>query len=377
MPIMKTLKLGNVTYQIPISGGGSGMSSEAIAALLNCFSHVAWIDGNGQQYYDALYDALMAEPPATLLSISAIFNQGSAVIYNTDSLNTLKQYLTVTATYDDSSTQTVTTYTLSGTLTVGTSTITVSYSGKTTTFTVIVTSNPFADVSNWELGKTIVYPYENKNYSDAMSVSENYMTLKTPLTLDVQTFYKLSVATGYQFYAFLCDGSNVIKQARPTSGYLTQYAFKPQSGLNNIGLVVDAAHVASSSDVSNASVTLETIEGEVLENLQWRLNETIYTKRTNQPFFDIIASYDKSMLLTSFIPIKSGKTYTISCNAPYTMNVIFLDSNDVYKDISELNMRDYYFTNTLGYAKCSLWVTTPQTATEADVSAIEIYVAEC
>lgn len=60
-------------------------------------------------------------------------------IYDTDSLDTLRQYLTVTATYSDSTTATVTDYTLSGTLTAGTSTITVGYGGKTDTFNVAVT----------------------------------------------------------------------------------------------------------------------------------------------------------------------------------------------------------------------------------------------
>lgn len=83
----------------------------------------------------------------TVSSISATFNQGQNVIYDIDSLDDLKQYLTVTATYSNSSTATVTTYTLSGTLTVGTSTITVSYSGKTTTFNVTVTQ--YWDVS-WD-----------------------------------------------------------------------------------------------------------------------------------------------------------------------------------------------------------------------------------
>lgn len=115
-----------------------GMSEAVKQALLDCFEHVAWIDADGQDYYDALYAALY--PPVDVLSISAVFTQGSAVIYETDSLDTLKQYLTVTATYDDSSTGVVTNYTLSGTLTVGTSTITVMYSGKTTTFNVTVSS---------------------------------------------------------------------------------------------------------------------------------------------------------------------------------------------------------------------------------------------
>lgn len=114
-----------------------GLTNEAKQALLTLLAHVAYTDDQGQTYLDALETALY--PPADLVSISAVFNQGSAVIYDTDSLDTLKQYLTVTALYSDSSTEVVTTYTLSGTLAAGTSTITVSYGGKTTTFTVTVT----------------------------------------------------------------------------------------------------------------------------------------------------------------------------------------------------------------------------------------------
>ena len=78
------------------------------------------------------------EETITLSSISATFNQGSNKIYNTDSLDTLKNYLTVTATYSNNSTKTVTDYALSGTLSVGVSTITVTYSNKTATFNVTV-----------------------------------------------------------------------------------------------------------------------------------------------------------------------------------------------------------------------------------------------
>lgn len=114
-----------------------GLTDEAKQALLNCLAHVAWIDEDGQDYYDALESALY--PPTNLSSISCVYTQ-SGTVYDTDSLNDLKTDLVVTAHYSDSSTATVTTYTLSGTLTVGTSTITVSYGGKTTTFNVTVTS---------------------------------------------------------------------------------------------------------------------------------------------------------------------------------------------------------------------------------------------
>ena len=196
----------------------SGLSEAAKTALLNCFANVAWINANGQTYYDALEAALQTATAYTVTntltgcttsndattvyegrsysatitassgytltgatvsitmggtsvtgyynngtisipnvtgnlvitvtatsevsSISAVFTQGANVIYDTDSLDTLKQYLVVTATYSDTSTATVasTDYTLSGTLTDGTSTITASYGGKTDAFSVTVTA---------------------------------------------------------------------------------------------------------------------------------------------------------------------------------------------------------------------------------------------
>lgn len=107
-------------------------------ALLQIAEKVAYIDEDGQDYYDDLYDALYPPaPPAELVSISAVYTQ-SGTVYDTDTLDSLKSDLVVTATYDDSTTATVTTYTLSGTLAVGTSTITVTYEGKTDTFNVTV-----------------------------------------------------------------------------------------------------------------------------------------------------------------------------------------------------------------------------------------------
>lgn len=114
-----------------------GLTEEVKTALLACFSQVAWIGPDGQTYYDALEAALNAN--RNLSDINASFNQGSTVVYDTDELYGLKQYLTVTATYDDGTTREVDNYTLDGTLTVGTSTITVGYNKKSTTFNVNVT----------------------------------------------------------------------------------------------------------------------------------------------------------------------------------------------------------------------------------------------
>lgn len=114
-------------------------SSNAVReALLQIAEKVTYIDGDGQDYYDDLYDALY--PSDNLVSISAVYTQSGTVSPITP-LDDLLNDLVVTATWSDESTSTVPNryITLSGTLTVGTSTITVSFKGKTTTFTVTVT----------------------------------------------------------------------------------------------------------------------------------------------------------------------------------------------------------------------------------------------
>ena len=119
-----------------IIDGGIGLSDEAKQALLACFQNVAWIDDDGQDYYDALHNALYRQ---TLLSLSCVFTQ-SGVVATGDNLDDLKSDLVVTAHWSDGTTSTVasTAYTLSGTLTEGTSSVTVTYDGKTTSFSVVV-----------------------------------------------------------------------------------------------------------------------------------------------------------------------------------------------------------------------------------------------
>lgn len=117
-------------------------------ALLQLANKVAYIDNNGQSYYQDLYNALYSSA-AVLQSITAVYTQ-SGTVYSNDSIDSLKNDLVVTAYYDDSTTTIVasTNYTLSGTLTVGTSTITVNYGGKTDTFNVTVTAAPLYQLAN-------------------------------------------------------------------------------------------------------------------------------------------------------------------------------------------------------------------------------------
>lgn len=120
-----------------------GLNDTMKAAILQLAEEVAYSGPTGQAVYTDLYNAFY--PPATLLSIEAEFTQGSAVIYDNVSLETLRQYLVVTAHYDDNTSVVVATYTLSGTLEPGTSTVTVSYDTMEDTFDVTVTAAPVLD----------------------------------------------------------------------------------------------------------------------------------------------------------------------------------------------------------------------------------------
>lgn len=116
-------------------------------SLISTLEKVAWIDGNGQNYLDDLRTALLGN--VSLVSISASFNPGTSVILDTMSLDNLKDYLTVTATFSDGTQESVSGYQLSGTLDVGTNTITVTYLGETDTFTVAVKHNYAGALSTW------------------------------------------------------------------------------------------------------------------------------------------------------------------------------------------------------------------------------------
>ena len=106
-----------------------------------------------------------------LESISAVYTQ-SGTVYEYTPLNDLKTDLVVTATFDDTSTETVPSadYTLSGALrNSGTSTVTVTYGGKQTTFSVTVTSvwvNDVCSMTSSDLRRAKIqaeYPYYGSN----------------------------------------------------------------------------------------------------------------------------------------------------------------------------------------------------------------------
>lgn len=217
MTDIKKINLNGTDYTL--GGSSNGVTKALKKALIDIFENVAYVDGNGQQYFEALETALetkatalAVEPSsftsytigstqqltavttptdaldeltwsssntdvatvddaglvtiigygsavitvstgtlsatcsvtvsqAVVTSIDAVFNQGTAKIYDSYELTELKQYLTVTANYENGTSAVVSDYALSGTLAEGTSTITASYGGQSDTFDVLVTAS--------------------------------------------------------------------------------------------------------------------------------------------------------------------------------------------------------------------------------------------
>lgn len=106
-------------------------------AMDTLFQNVAF--KNDDIYTDELATLHAWATAVNLISISAVFDQGNNVVYLNTPLNDLKQYLTVTANFDDGSSAEVTNYTLSGSLTAGNCSITATYEEKSSSFVVNVT----------------------------------------------------------------------------------------------------------------------------------------------------------------------------------------------------------------------------------------------
>jgi len=138
---------------VTIKVGGVDMSNLYQSGTIN----IPKVTGN------IVITAVAAQAP--LSSITAVYTQ-SGTVYDTDSLDSLKSDLVVTANYEDGTSAMVSDYTLSGTLAEGTSTITVSYGGKTATFNVMVT-----------VDEGIIYQLQNRTFANDGGVNTGLLLL--------------------------------------------------------------------------------------------------------------------------------------------------------------------------------------------------------
>lgn len=256
-----------------MQSGGGGVSDELKAALLQIASKVAYIDDQGQSYYDDLYNAFYQ--PATLVSISAVYTQ-TGKVYDTDSLDDLTANLVVTGHYDDGTDRNINDYTLSGTLEEGTSTITVSYEGKTATFTVEVTKGVPAAYTAYDWLK-------GKNTNDAARSGQgktNWIILKTYANLNelscefaferndtntdtVALFGRRSVSGTDYSYAIYTKIGGLGYQMHGTS-----------AGDNTASATDNVRHIAKYTQGSASPSTLQVDDGTPVE-IAWANNNTL------------------------------------------------------------------------------------------------------
>lgn len=178
-----------------------GLSDRSKIALLNCLRHLAWIDQQGQTYYDELEDALYEQDIKAVVSIDAVFTQGSLIVYEDTSLESLRDYLTVTATYTDQSTKEVINYNLSGTLREGTSTVTVEYGSKRDTFSVVVSGNTEVESITASFNQGTAVFYEDSSLDEL----KPYLTVTAHYSDDTS-----QTVTNYSLSGTLNVGSSTI-----------------------------------------------------------------------------------------------------------------------------------------------------------------------
>ena len=327
------------------------MSDDVKQALLQLAQKVAYIDDQGSDYYQDLYDALY--PPKELVSISAVFTQGQTVVYDTDSLDSLKPMLVVTGTYDDQSTETIpsTDYTLSGTLSAGTSTITVTCDGKTDTFTVTVTHQPGVYAVTNNLTGCV-----NSNSANSVTEGDSYSG-----TITASSGYTLTGST----VSITMGGVDI------TSTAYSNGTISIASVIGNLVITVTAVAVtlSSISAVYTQSGTVYTTD--TLDSLK---TDLVVTATYSDSSTETVAAADYTLsgtltVGTSTITVSySGKTdtfnVTVSSNtatlsAPFTTSKTIIDmatgnatSNSDWSATGYLELDSGYskisFTNTYG-----------------------------
>lgn len=125
------------------------LTPEIKEALLACIAHLGWDHSDDKQYYDALEEALYAD---NVSSIEAVLSLGTHTVYTTDNIESLRNFLTVTAHYTDETSAVVTGYELEGDIsTAGTCEVTVKYGRtKRTTVSITVANNPTGILYEWD-----------------------------------------------------------------------------------------------------------------------------------------------------------------------------------------------------------------------------------
>jgi len=324
-----------------------GLSFEAKNALLTLLRHVAYTDDNGEMYYNALEQSLVGG--ATLDHINVVYNPGTAVIYVTDTLDSLRQYITVTAYYSDSSYSVVDTYTLSGTLSNGSNTITVTYGTESENITVIATQYELYD-----------YIYNSRTSGTGTDYVDTGLTHSPSFnTLNIE-FEAMNSNNTSDADALICanntttnDTGNMVWYARANKGGFSAY---------NLGVAKQLSTVPGDT---RAVVKYFFVNGGQ-SYMQWG-NTTVNVATKS---IAGVSSNNKTLLLAGGYAFSTGEKYGLRNNGisklgyvkfsdPDTDQLLyhFIPAHDVVNDTWGFyeDVNDVFYPSNGSYYRCANW----------------------
>ena len=144
--------------------------------------------------------------------LSALYTQ-SGIVYDINTLDSLKENLSVTAFYTSSTKKLADSdYTLSGELTPGTSTITVTYGEKTTTFTVTVTFKPEIKISDYyKFQRGFTLPRPNGTHETQTTYTKGASALLWDVPIKQGCRFSLPTYDNYKFtFARAASGASYV-----------------------------------------------------------------------------------------------------------------------------------------------------------------------
>lgn len=332
--------------------GGSGLTNDIKQALLQIAEKAVYVDAGGATYYQDLFDALY--PTSDLVSISAVFTQGQTVVYDTDSLDSLKSMLVVTATYSGDATATVPSgsYTLSGTLTAGTSTITVSYGGKTDTFTVTVT----AAATQYTITNSLTNCTSSNN-AEYIAEGDSYSATLTP-------------TSGYQFSSVsVTMGGTDITSTAYSNGVITIASVTGN-------LVITAAAVYAPSMVTDGLVTYFDCRTCAYDNAGSGSTTKIYSSDDDYSTFTWGANSISSQSATLGFKFANTRKHTIASSLNGTTaaltNSTWTMVFQCYKALPTMPNSAMNFNNSVGLELAAPYTNTSDSRTKTSYTGVDI-----
>lgn len=348
-----------------------GLTDEAKQALLNCFAHVAWIDEHGQDYYDALEDALYPPIPATAISLNS-----NALSFAT--LNTT-QILTATLTPSDttdtvswsSSDTSIATVSSSGLVTsvaYGSCTITATAGSVSATCSVVVAQASVTSISVVYTQSGTVYDTDSlddlktdlvvtAHYSDSTTQTVSDYTLSGTLiegtsvitvaydtkttTFNVTvTELDLTLPSGYTAYDFVSNYS-------PATSSTTNRAQILDTGLSGLYCAPNYEHELDVKLASNTNSNTNYAMYGVRVGTSGYDQARLYFIKTNSGTYNTISPYYNGEVVWDSYSLSVGQRYDI-----VSKNKQIIVNGDVVFDDMYVETYNYPSTGNIGIWGC-------------------------